>query len=316
MKIIKVEQSDPSLMHLTWLINNICPNKCSYCPSDLHNGTNHNYDWDNARRFFDVLFERYPKIHCSVSGGEASVSPFFREIVEIFHNKGHTIGVTSNAAKPATYWSNISPFLNYICFSYHPEFPDANFIEKITAASENTFVTARVMMHPKHWDDAVDMYNKLYALEKVFTESVRIFNWGGNSDSSASEYTNEQLDWINSNTGNQTKKYLYHLTGKQRVVNMIPKIFFDDGTIDQRPNTVNYINAGMTNFNEYECEVGVKSLFINFNGDVFLANCQIHGAIGNINDPDNIKWPTMPVLCNKNLCHCTSDVEINKKIVL
>lgn len=312
-KIIKIQQSDNSLMHLTWVINNICTNQCSYCPSMLHSGKNHHYEWDNAKKFFQLLFKKYSNIHCSISGGEPSVSPFFKEIVDIFYQAGHTIGLTSNAAKSASYWKEISPKLNFICFSYHPEFPDKDFIEKITEAGENTLVTARVMMHPKHWDHSVDMYNKLYQIEKIWTEPVKILDWSGGSDPSSSVYSVDQLKWLEINTGNQSK-FIQHLHGR-RVVDMIPTVHFNDGTTDEKPNTVNYINSGMTNFYGYQCDVGLNSLFIGYDGKIMLANCFINGSIGNINDPDNINWPTSSVVCNKQLCHCTSDVNINKQLL-
>ena len=310
-KIIRIEQPDDAPMHLTWVINNICTNSCSYCPAILHNGSNHNYDWANARKFFEYLFKKFPSIHCSVSGGEASVSPFFKEIVEIFHNAGHTIGATSNAAKPVKYWQEISKFTNYLCFSYHPEFPDSKFIEKVTAAGENTLVTVRIMMHPDHWDHCVDMYKSISKIETINTESVRIHDWGGKNTTSHI-YTDDQLLWLQNNPG--TARFLPHLHEKIKVANINATIHLDDGTVDERPNTVDYINAGMTNFDGYTCEAGLKSMFISYRGDVYLANCSINGPIGNINQPDEIKWPTQPVVCNRQLCHCTSDVNINKWI--
>ena len=310
-KIIQIVQPDDAPMHLTWVINNICTNACSYCPNLLHSGTNHNYDWDNARKFFEMLFKKYPKIHCSVSGGEASVSPFFREIVEIFYKAGHTIGATSNAAKPVSYWKDISPYLNYICFSYHPEFPDANFIEKISVSGENTFVTARVMMHPNYWDQCVAMYDELAKIEHINTESVRIFDWGG-ADSDAHKYNSNQLEWLNANPG--TNRFLPHLHGRT-VANINASIYLEDGTVDHKPNTVDYINAGLTNFNGYTCEAGLKELFIDYLGDIYIGNCMMNGSLGNINDFDNIRWPTQPVVCSKNICHCTTDVNINKKLI-
>jgi hypothetical protein len=310
-KIIKVQQQDDSLVHLTWMINNICPNRCSYCPEILHKGSNHNYEWANAKKFFEVLFDRYPTIHCSVSGGEASVSPFFREIVEIFYNAGHTIGVTSNAAKPATYWADISNFLAYICFSYHPEFPDEKFIEKITAACYNTRVTVRVMMHPQLWDQSLDMYLKLKEVDNIFVEPVKIQDWGV-PDRTVFVYSEDQQQFFIDNY--RVDKPL-KLNRTVRVPEIDSIYFMDDGEAVKTANCVDFINSGMTNFNGYSCEVGLKSLFINFDGEIFLGNCMIGGPIGDINDPDNIKWPTTPVICNKNLCHCTSDVNINKRIL-
>lgn len=311
-KIIKVKQVMPELMNLTWMINNICPNKCSYCPSSLHDGQNHHYDWENAKKFFKVLFEKYPVIHCSVSGGEPSVSPFFKEIVDIFHAAGNTIGATSNAAKPLHYWKEISPKLQYICFSYHPEFPDKNFIEKITETGKLTYVTARIMMHPNHWDHCIDMYNKILEIKHIFVEPVRIFDWNGGSDPTASQYTDEQLIWFQ-NVVRDENRDTGHLVGKHKQIDMHSLFYFDNGNV-VKPNTVDLINSGLTNFNGYECEVGLKELFIDQHGNVFLGNCMINGSIGNINDPDSVKWPTTPTICTKNLCHCTSSVNINKWI--
>jgi len=310
-KIIRVIQDNPDLMHLTWVINNICPNACSYCPSVLHNGQNHHYNWDNARIFFKMLFERYPKIHCSISGGEPSVSPFFKELVEIFHNAGHTVGITSNAAKPARFWEEVAPYLNYICFSYHPEFPDPNFIKKVEAASKHTRVTVRVMMHPQYWDQAVEMYHKLYALPHSFAEPVRLVDWG-TQDKSIFNYTEEQLQFF-VNNNRLADKMLTHIS-HIKPVDIISTFYYDDGSRQANASANDAVNAGLTNFLGYTCEVGLKSLFIGYQGQIYLGNCMIGNSIGTINEPFNVQWPTTPVVCPKTLCHCSSDVNINKWI--
>lgn len=302
-------------MHLTWIINNICTNRCSYCPKDLHTGTNHNYDWENARKFFLMMFDKYPKIHCSVAGGEPSVSPFLPELVKIFYQRGHTIGITSNAAKTVNYWNDISPYLNYISFSYHPEFSDTKFIDKVKAASEHTAVTARVMMHPKHWDHCLETYNKLLAIDTILVEVVRIIDWGGGSDPNASIYSQQQIDWFTDNAykGLNRSGYSIHYMNKGfRPAEIGARFYFNDGKNERADSVVALINQGLTNFYGYECEIGLKSLFINHEGYVFLGNCAIGGPIGHINDPTHIRWPKRSVICTKTLCHCTTDVAINK----
>jgi organic radical activating enzyme len=310
-KIIQVIQPDDAPMHLTWIINNICTNACSYCPENLHNGTNHNYDWENAREFFKLLFNKYSNIHCSVAGGEPSVSPFFKEIVKTFHDKGHTIGITSNAAKPVDFWSDVSQYLTYICFSYHSEFPDPKFIEKVTAAGMNCPVTVRVMMLPSNWDHCLEIYDKLYNNRYVRVEPVRIQNWSGRN-TEAHKYTDKQLEWFIKESSGSTTKSLSHIKRNIKTANISADFKFNDGSIEYATNAVEYINSGLTNFNGYQCEVGLKSLFIDHEGYILLGNCGIDGPIGNINDPNNVKWPEGPVLCSKNLCHCTTDVNINK----
>lgn len=308
-KIIEIQQHDNDLMHLSWTINNICTNKCSYCPENLHNGVNHNYQWNNAKIFFKELFLRYPKLHCSITGGEPSVSPFLEEMTDIFNDAGHTIGLTSNAAKSVSYWRNISKKLNYICFSYHAEFPDPLFIFKVSEAAKNTQVTVRILMHPEHWDHCLKLFEILNSYNHFLTEPVKILDWGRKQNHI---YDEKKLSWFKN--FKSTKKNLSHL-----VDHIYPKIcsnvIFDDGTIDNSPNIVDYINSNQTNFYGYECEAGLKLLYVDFLGDVYLANCGINGVIGNINDPTNIQWPKGSVICNRNLCHCATDANANKRLI-
>jgi len=311
-KIIRVKQADDAPFHLTWIINNICTNACSYCPTSLHTGKNHNYDWGNARRFFQTLFEKYPKVHCSIAGGEPSLSPFLPELVKIFYDHNSTVGMTSNAAKTVGYWKEIAPYLTYIGFSWHPEFVDDKFLEKALTVAEHTPVTVRVMMHPAHWDKCVKAYYKFVDTPGFEVENVRVLDWGSDTDRSASKYTPEQLEWFDNNS--RKTKMITH-----QVYNHKPKLGNDvdfqmnNGEFE-RNHTIDYINKGMTNFYGYQCEIGLKSLFIGWDGKIRRGNCSTGGVIGNINDPNNIMWPDKPIICDLNICHCTTDVKINKWI--
>jgi organic radical activating enzyme len=313
-KILRVKQPVSAPLNLTWVINNICPNKCSYCPSGLHNGSNHNYDWNNVKHFISELFERYSRIHCSISGGEPTMSPFLPELINIFNQNGSTISLTSNGYKTPDYWKEIAPKIGWIGFSYHPEFSTERYFENLNTAKHLTRCTARVMMLSSHWEHCVEVYEQLVIDDKHMAEPVRIVNWLGDINNGTDEYTQEQLEWFinNSDRPDQNNKTL-HLT------NIIyPKLwatmYMNDGTTEFSGNTVRYINNGQTNFDGYECEIGIKSLFIDHYGNIRRGNCIVGGTIGNINDPINVQWPDSPVTCNLNICHCSSDVTINKWI--
>jgi organic radical activating enzyme len=313
-KIIRVIQKNKSLMHLTWMINNICNNKCSYCVPSLNSGKGHHYKWENVKKFLDTLFERYPQIHCSVTGGEPSISPFFPELVKIFNLSGNSIGTTSNAYKSIEYWEDISKYLSYICFSYHPEFPAKNFKEKVLTCSSNTYTTVRIMMLPSQWEHCIEIFNQLKDIDTILIEPVRILDWGGNKESHT--YTENQLDWFKSKEASDPhRKMLYHLISKKSV-EMYSHFQFDDKSIStsKESNAVQFINSGMTNFKGYVCEIGLKSLFVHHTGQIDLGNCAVGGSIGNIDDPDNIQWPVKRVICTKNICHCATDVNVNKWI--
>lgn len=313
-KVIKVIPDDPSLMNLTWMTNNICNNRCSYCIPSLNSGIDHQYKWENAKKFLEILFEKYPKIHCSVTGGEPSISPFFPELVKIFNSSGNTIGTTSNAYKPVEYWKDISKYLSYICFSYHSEFPAKNFKEKVIVSSYNTFVTVRIMMFPSKWDHCMEVFNSLKDIKTCLLEPVRILDWGG-KNREAHMYTKNQLDWFQSEEALKThQKVMRHLMFRKKSVKILSSFQLDDKSIlsSQKTNPLELINAGMTNFKGYVCEIGLKSLFVHSTGAIHLGNCSVGNMIGRIDDFEKIKWPTKPVTCNVNLCHCATDVAISK----
>jgi organic radical activating enzyme len=100
-RLIKVKQQTNTML-LTWIINNICNNHCAYCPPILHTGKNHHYEWEKAKEFLYRLFSHYPRIHCSISGGEPTLSPFFKELVEIFYENNHQ-SVEVSYARPNAY---------------------------------------------------------------------------------------------------------------------------------------------------------------------------------------------------------------------
>jgi organic radical activating enzyme len=315
-KIIRVTQVDETLTQLTWVINNICNNKCSYCNSDLNSGIGHHYSWENAKKFLEQLFERYPKIHCSVSGGEPSLSPFLPELTSMFNSSGNSIGLTSNAFKPIEYWEKLSKDVYYICFSYHPEFPVKNFREKVIASSLNTFVTVRIMMLPSMWDHCVEVFNSFKDISTIYIEPVRILDWGG-INREAHVYSEEQLDWFETEEAIEAssgRRSMFHLVEIKEPVKLGATYELDDKSIVScgDANPVQFINHGMTNFQGYTCEIGLKSLFVHYDGKIQMANCQVGEFIGEIEDMNNIKWPTKPIICNKTLCHCATDVGINK----
>jgi organic radical activating enzyme len=310
-KIIRIQQPDNAPLNLTWIINNICTNHCSYCATNLHMGKNHNYAWANALRFFEMLFERYPKIHCSVSGGEPSVSPFFPEICKLFYERGHTIGVTTNLAKPVRYWRELAPYLQYASISWHSQFIDINFLEKTLAVAELIPTNVRVLMLPGQWEQCVNAYDKLSKIDKFTTEPVRIQDKRG-MDTSAHVYNVPQQIWFEQNRPSNVGKML-HLN-REDVAGLGAIYYFNDNTRLTNSNTTDLVNSGLTNFNGYTCEIGLKSLYIDYNGKVFAGNCCVGGTLGSINEPENISWPTQPITCNVNLCHCDTDVSINKWI--
>ena len=307
-KIVKIEQLDPTITHITWIINNICPNTCSYCPVSTRNGANHNYDWKYAREFVKILLTKYPKIHLSIAGGEPSMSPHLIELIKLFSDQGHYITLTTNGYKSVEYWQELSHYVSWIGFSYHPEFSTEQYFANLEAASAITNCTARVMMLSNQWDRCLAVYNKLNSSSRYSTSPVRIVEWGRYNGTDY--YTPEQLDWFAE--VNTIDKDLKHHKLKPAVPNKCT-YYFEDGTKNIGGNPIHYVNQGQTNFKGYSCDIGLRSLWIGAHGEIKRGNCMAGGYIGNVNKPFDIVWPDSPIICPHNLCHCSTDVVIDKQ---
>lgn len=310
-KINKVVQKQNQSFHLTWVINNFCNNSCNYCPSDLHNGKRKIYDFENIKKFLNILISKHKKIHCSISGGEPTLSPHFLNIVKIFNDNNCTIGLTSNGSRSISFWEKNVNFLEYIVFSYHIESKyNDDFLKKIEFCKDKTNVTVRIMMLPNRWDECLYIYKKVSKIKNINYEPVRILDWS-NTDKKYYTYTEQQNKWFNKNTYLKSNK----ININNNFINDVD-FYFDNGqVINSKDIDANYlINAKLTNFYGYECDIGLRSLFIYNSGEIFLGNCGVGSSIGNLNDVDNIKWPTKSIVCDTDVCHCTTDVYINKRI--
>lgn len=311
-KIKEVINNYPDVLQVTWVINTICSNKCAYCVPDLHSGHNHGYTWEAVKLFFDELFIRYPKIHVSIAGGEPTMSPFLLDLCKMIHEKGSTVGLTTNGTRNVEYYSELSKYVNYIVFSYHPQYGDRNkVLEKINASINNCYCSLRIMMDPKHWDVAVNMYNTVKEspiVDYFNTEAVKILDWK-QEDRETLNYTEEQLEWFKGDNRIDTKTVMPNIN---KAGSIGSRFILEDGTIDYRGDAVDYINEGLSNFYGYQCDIGLESLFIFADGEIKRGNC-IGFYLGNINKLDEIKWPTGPITCPWHICHCATDVMISKR---
>jgi organic radical activating enzyme len=317
-EVIKIINLSRTLC-LTWIINNICTNHCSYCPTSLHSGTNHHYDWNHAKNFVKECFERYKTIQCNLSGGEPTVSPFFKELVHLIYDNGGVTNLTTNLVRNKDWWSDIADKLCTISTSYHPEFMQSEqkeneFIEKVLYLQNTTRITVRVMMHPDYWDQCINFYNKCAAVNTGFCmEMVRILpNFGIGDPFCKIEYTEEQNDILN-NAKPIAKFNSLPLHFRHNRSNS--KMQYSTGeTIDLDFSVTSILtNAKLTNFEGWKCNIGLESLFVMWDGDIQRSNCAEGGLIGNITK-NNIQWPDAPIICGKNVCHCIADVLITKEV--
>lgn len=309
-KILQIHQTK-RVFYLTWVINNICTNHCDYCPSVLHTGKNHHYEWDKAKSFAERIIKKYPRIKLCISGGEPTVSPFFPELVEMFYDAGHYVNVTSNGARSVEYWQRISSKLEGVSFSYHPSYAKPDFLDKVLEASKNTVVTVRVMMDSRYWDHAKKFYEDLQEHKSINVEAVRIlpemaFNTIG------SEYSDEQNQWLESAGFIALTDPLFKKNPKFRLLENPIEMYYEDKEFDTWGDPNKLILSKKNIFTGWSCNIGLESLFIHYDGTVKKANCFQGGILFHINNHENYQLPNKAEICYQDVCFCPTDISISK----
>jgi hypothetical protein len=72
------------------------------------------------------------------------------------------------------------------------------------------------------------------------------------------------------------------------------------------------IKQHLNQFKGWQCNAGLESLMINWDGDVHRATCRVGGSLGNIyNGTFNI--PSESIICTRDWCTCAADIPITKK---
>jgi hypothetical protein len=64
-------------------------------------------------------------------------------------------------------------------------------------------------------------------------------------------------------------------------------------------------------FSGWKCWAGIDGVNVDMWGNLYRADCQFGGALGNL---ERYKLPTEPIVCGKSVCSCLSDIFIRKEV--
>ena len=320
--IIKISKGPNTYdLHVMWSIHNKCNYSCSYCPETLHNG---DWQWLNLERlkgFIDKVENHYVKILgfknilFSFTGGEPTLWKDFKAFVKYIDQKGFRCGLTTNASVAPHFWNDIAHIFDYIAFSFHPERADSEkFLETFKSLHDNpnsVTPSVRVMMHKDDvfWKKSERLINQLKSFKNWSYECVHILDEYG-TDSTKIDYdSDKKTNYLLENSFNE--QFLDPDMIK------LPNIGFNYNytTSDNSSHKLNeneLINNNQVNFENWNCFIGVESLFIHFSGDVKTAGCGAGKTLGNILFFEKIRFPTKPIVCNQKACLCPTDVRITK----
>jgi MoaA/NifB/PqqE/SkfB family radical SAM enzyme len=71
------------------------------------------------------------------------------------------------------------------------------------------------------------------------------------------------------------------------------------------------IKQHLNQFKGWQCNAGMESLMINWDGDVHRATCRVGGSLGNIYQ-DTFSVPQQSIECTRDWCTCAADIPLTK----
>lgn len=302
---------------ITWQVNNFCNYRCSYCNEGNWSGsyTNENkidillsnldkiikYFQDNGYVYFKFYF----------SGGEPTlwkglipVSQFLKDTL----GDNTTLGINTNLSRKISWWEKNYHFFDDVVASYHPEFANkSNYLEIAEFLQDKlNYLCLRMMLLEEKFDEMVSIGNefknklKNYNLEWVpllDEMSVVAEPW---------KYNDPRIPEFIAENNFESKITIYK---PQPKISLASIEKYDDGTVKVL-NSNRIISENRNFFRNWRCKVH-ESIFISPSGSMRAASCGQGPYLGNIFDVFN--FTLQDVICQKDHCHCGTDILITKE---
>lgn len=281
---------------IEWNLGKRCNYDCSYCPSSIHDNSSPHTNIEILKKAVDKISTLGKPIRLSFTGGEPTVHPQFRELLQYAKHKGITwISVTTNGTLPAEFYASLP--IDQLVFSVHFEYDWMRVCSTLSKIRDMTKISVIAQLMAHH-----DYMAGVMAIHSVFKASdipttIRRIRWTeGNHDLfDDMRYHPDDLAWIKENSA----------TVKANCV-------IDPGQLtEQLIHANDVIKLHLNQYKGWTCNAGLESLMINWDGEVHRATCRVGGSLGNIYE-DTFMQPTDPVTCDRSFCTCAADIPLTK----
>lgn len=330
-------RKDPRIITCTWFIGKRCNYDCSYCASFYHDNYSPHASLENACNFIDQL-EQYAttqnkSFKIAITGGEPFANPNFIKILEHASEKTNLsqLVVTTNGSMPLAVYQKAANYLTNITISLHLEQPKSitnKTIENIIALNQiqSLFLNVNIMLLPGRLIQVKKIINKFQqnnvrfvtrTIEPPFeNKDNRIQK--GNKEAIAQAEETFVLDKIRGKNQNKqdieqrlreyySKEELEFLE-KSKVQWKNIRLHSQTETLEL--NTDELKARGLNNWLGWQCFIGIDSLYIQHNGEIYRGNCMLGEKLGHIGS--SINWPSRPFTCTASSCGCNADMIVRK----
>lgn len=257
-KIIWAGDKNYNIFHFSWTLTNWCNYACTYCSakSIMVDKWKHDESISKYKLTLEKL-KRFDSLFAiQLYGGEPSLHPHIKEIIVELKKIDNCkqISIITNLSKSLNFWKDIAMPGVEICASFHPEYYDNQFLDKIKFLNnlKDSYirVTVNLIDDKKYWPLTLEFINQLKEANVDYNLHYLI-----NTPFWKNNYTEEFFNTFKSiDSHNYKGKDLNHYTYK-----------FEDGTISNFKELEIY-KLGYHKFKGFKC----RPLFyqIDFEGNI------------------------------------------------
>jgi MoaA/NifB/PqqE/SkfB family radical SAM enzyme len=284
-------------IRVEWNLGKRCNYDCSYCPSSIHDNSSEHTDIEILKQTVDKLMELGKPIRLSFTGGEPTVHPKFEELINYAKHVGiHWISVTTNGTRKPEWYDRLR--VDQYVFSVHFEYDYKRVIHTLTSLTNfaKTSLVVQLMAHHDHMANVKDVAEYLKVMEYPY--NVRRIRWtkGDHNIFDDMRYHPDDFKWIIDNSST----------------------VYANCVVDDNPLKLYHANdiikLHMNQYKGWNCNAGLESLMINWDGEVHRATCRVGGSLGNIYER-TFNVPNEPVVCTRDWCTCAADIPLTKILV-
>lgn len=304
---------------IEWKIHNVCTYDCSFCGDNHKDGSQRWFSLEKYKEYADKIIESCNGMPFWIqfTGGEPTLYPDLLELMQYFKQKGGWISIITNGTRSLRWWEEAKKMqvIDFLQITYHSE-QTSNYkhISDIITLFHDEPVDVVCLI--THVENTVELAFEAFSyIQKNTGAKITVKAMFISEYNIYEKYTNNQLNklkLLNNISGrlHSTKKKL-NIPAEMAYSQKL-RIIYDDGAVTtSNPQTL--MKNQQTNFLGWSCDVGINTMRIEYD-TIFRGVCSAGGEQAKISQ-DKINFADTPLICDKNLCFCGTDIIANKKMV-
>lgn len=336
MKPVRIDSTQKKhILNVRWNPNNVCNFQCRYCFPDANTGTHRSPEdldlvirnWDHLLNFYKTKLNK-SKFQFFIAGGEPTLWKdlgIFMAKIKKKHNA--YISLISNGSRTVRWWKEHAEEIDNAHLTLHLAQGDVDHMIEVSDIlyAAGSKVTVKVLMDPERWSQGIEAIAKMKKDSKhpwfiMVAEVIEPHHISNKVAPGVKRYDEKQLQYLKKDLKRWPS--LYWFWKNRRLLKDEIRLYESKYTMPEgnvkfaRPGT--YINEGWNEFKDWKCNIGLESIYVDWNGDLKGA---CNAKLYDLNYSHNILKADFattfdpiikPVTCPFAACFCMPETQITK----